>query len=153
MRTRVGEADPALSRLLTIHFDKASIDVLEGAPTIFLSVHPGNDEIPTFRFGVPILRFDHMGVEAVPWLHLAKNDVPLFDFMCLRHWRVGAFVSAFNLWPQRITRTSIFNCCSLEECFLNHGVPKVPETYFFVIIFWAKRPVYVQGWRDFVVVG
>ena len=33
MRTRVGEADPALSRLLTIHFDKASIDVLEGAKT------------------------------------------------------------------------------------------------------------------------
>ena len=60
MRTRVREADPALSRLLTIHFDKASIDVLEGAPTIFLSVHPGNDEIPTFRFGVPILRFDHI---------------------------------------------------------------------------------------------
>ena len=33
MRTRVGEADPALSRLLTIHFDKAAIDVLEGAKT------------------------------------------------------------------------------------------------------------------------
>ena len=128
------------------------MDVLECAPTIFLSVPPGNDEIVTRVKMVPPLRFHHVPVEAVSRLDLAKDDVPLCDVLGPRDGFVGGFVFGRDKRIQRPTRASETNCFPIDEMFLDHHVPKVPEPQFFLPILGenGQGDVDVQGWMNLV---
>ena len=73
-----------------LNSDQSAVYVLQGAPTVFSSLHIANFEIPLAVLE-PLSRHE-MCEEAVARLDLAENDIILIHFVSIHHGIVEAHV-------------------------------------------------------------